>query len=61
MFEILENLSIPAQLGLLAGFLLFLFILVRLNTKNNRKKRVDKRTFGDRLKAERKKKEDSQH
>lgn len=45
----LENYSIGMQLLIVSGGLLVLFLLVRMNNKNNRKKRLKNRNFGERI------------
>jgi|GEM_PF-3557534 len=52
--DFLESLSVRKQLLLLAGVLLILFFAVRANAKNNRKKRLKNRNFGERIKSKRK-------
>lgn len=51
----LENLSVGKQLLLVSAGLLILFLLARMNNKNNRKKRMKNRNFGERISKNREK------
>lgn len=53
----LENLSVGKQLLLLFGLLVVLFLAVSFNSKRNRKKRLGKRSFEERIKEKREGKE----
>lgn len=62
MLDFLDDLPVRTQFIVIALGLVVLFILVRLNTRYNKNKRLNrqKKDFGDRLRERRKEREENE-